>query len=132
MVRLTRCGLRSYLPWLGVYVLLITTACTGLSVLRSRVVRVMSSPEEGQHWQHWREAADKSAQQVGVQRRVPRSAEPPALVLMRDYFGVVIAAAIVFGSVFYLIGMLLIRGVWSSRRPDRARIPVAHPIPGAE
>ncbi len=38
-----------------------------------------------------------------VQHKVPSSPEAPGLVLMRDHFGVMLAAAIVFGSALFAI-----------------------------
>ena len=50
-----------------------------------------------------------------VKRRVPKSAEPPALVLMRDYFAVCLAIAVVLSSVLFGTFMVLVRGAMSSR-----------------
>ena len=48
-----------------------------------------------------------------VERKVPSSPEAPGLVLMRDHFGVMLAAAIVFGSVLFAMAMFFIRGALS-------------------
>jgi hypothetical protein len=44
-----------------------------------------------------------------VKRRPPTSDEPPALRLMRDYFGICLGATLVFGSL--LFGM-----IWGAAR----------------
>jgi hypothetical protein len=45
-----------------------------------------------------------------VKRRAPKSAEPPALVLMRDYFAVCLALAIVLSTVLFGTFMFFVRG----------------------
>jgi hypothetical protein len=42
---------------------------------------------------------------------VPNSAEPPALVLMRDYFVVSLAGAILFSTVLYWITAWFVTGI---------------------
>ena len=65
-------------------------------------------------WNEFVEAARRQSEGEGpVQRRVPRSPQPPALVLMRDYFAICVAAAVLFGSVLFLVMMLLIRGIFA-------------------
>jgi hypothetical protein len=54
-----------------------------------------------------------------VQRRVPKSAEPPALVLMRDYFGVSMAGAILFSSVLYWVIAWFVSGIVSGNNESR-------------
>ena len=50
-----------------------------------------------------------------VRRKVPKSAEPPLKVWLRDYFVLAIAAWILFGSVVFLVTGLLARGAWAGR-----------------
>ena len=53
-----------------------------------------------------------------MQRKVPSSTEAPGLVLMRDHFGVMLAAAIVFGSALFAMAMFFIRGALSPTRHE--------------
>ena len=55
-----------------------------------------------------------------VQRRAPKSAEPPALVLMRDHFAACLAIAVLLSSVLFGTFMVLVRGALSSRHAPRA------------
>ena len=66
-------------------------------------------------WDRWRDAAAEQAAGKGpVQRRVPKSAEPPTLVLLRDYYVMCVAAFLLFGSVLFGVFMFLVRGIVSS------------------
>jgi hypothetical protein len=49
-----------------------------------------------------------------VKRRVPASQEPPALRLMRDHFGVSLGAAIVFGTLLFVMVMGAVQGAFSA------------------
>jgi H+/Cl- antiporter ClcA len=63
-------------------------------------------------WQAWREAERK--EQSGpkiVERRVPQSDEPPALVLMRDYFVVLMLGALVFSSLLFWVIAWFVTGI---------------------
>ena len=46
-----------------------------------------------------------------VRRRVPKSTEPPALVLMRDYFGVSLIGAVLFTTVLYWVIAWFVMGI---------------------
>ena len=62
-------------------------------------------------WDAWRTDAQKMAEEsTTVKRRPPKSAEPPALVLMRDYFPACLALAVLLSSVLFGTIMLLARG----------------------
>jgi hypothetical protein len=84
------------------------------SVFRAREwARVeLAKPESTAAWEAWRE--DVRANQdkpVPVQRRVPKSAEPPALVLTRDFFGVMLGGALLFSSLLYWVVAWLVMGM---------------------
>ena len=77
----------------------------------------MSSPESISAWQAWRgDVFDEQSQPGPVERRVPNSDEPPALVLMRDYFPVLMIGALVFISMPYWIIAWFVTGMISSNR----------------
>jgi hypothetical protein len=70
-------------------------------------------------WEAWREAVQESQSGTGpVQRRVPKSDEPPALVLMRDHFGVCLTIALVLSSILFGTFVLFARGVMNSPTPQ--------------
>ncbi len=107
------------LLWLVAY--LATTALIVWAVysLRARAMESLSTPEARRAaWDERRSsAAAEPPAAGGVARAPPTSPEPPGLVLMRDHFGVMLAAAIVSGSVLFGVLMIFIRGPFSS--PDR-------------
>ena len=109
--------------WLASYLAMINGIVLGLMRVRENVLANMSTPEARKKWQEWREEAREQTTGEGpVQRRMPGSPEPPALVLMRDRFATVIAAGVVFSTVFFLFMMIIVRGVMNSqvRRPNPA------------
>lgn len=111
---------RRLIPALVLYLAALAAAVPALVALRDHVVATFSQPEELRQWQNWREAAGDPAIQGPVARRKPSSEEPPALVLMRDYFPIVLAAALFFSSLVYWFLVLALCGAMSSSRTDRA------------
>lgn len=74
-------------------------------------------------WDKYREDAAKQTGAPGtgpVKRKMPKSSEPPFVVLLRDHFGVVQAAAVVFSTVLYLFVLILIRGLMQARKNEQA------------
>ena len=70
----------------------------------------MARTQAQAEWDAWREDAKKMAEEPGpVKRRVPKSAEPPALVLMRDHFAVCLGLArcccrrVLFGTFMFFV-----------------------------
>ena len=66
----------------------------------------LDTPESQAAWDAWRAEARRQAAGDGpVRRREPKSAEPPLLVLLRDYWAVCTAAVVVFGGgLMWLVG----------------------------
>lgn len=69
--------------------------------VRRATIETLDTPQAHAEWDQWRAAVPTLNETGPVQRKVPKSAEPPALVLMRDRFGTVIAAGLVFGSLLF-------------------------------
>jgi hypothetical protein len=100
--------------WLVGYVVLVSAVVGAMFWARQSAMSLSIS-----EWQTWREAERK--QQSGskvVERRVPKSDEPPALVLMRDFFVVLMVGALVFSSMLYWIIAWFITGILRSRSLD--------------
>jgi hypothetical protein len=82
---------RVILSILAGYIVLTAIIVGVMFLLRDSVVANLSTSEAKANWQGWRtKAAQDDGMRSPIQRSVPRSAEPPALVLMRDYFTAVI------------------------------------------
>ena len=110
------------LAWLAAY--LVAVAVVVMLVLRARdaTFRELSTPEAVAEWQAWRESAPNRTDAGGVRRRQPKSTEPPALVLMRDHFAVVMSSAVLFSSLLFATIMIAARGAFRSQlvSPERA------------
>ena len=82
----------------------------------------MTKPESTAAWESWRE--DVRADQdrpAPVQRRVPKSVEPPALVLTRDYFGVIARrSAVSSAACLYWVIAWFVTGIVSPRQDAAA------------
>ena len=92
------------------------TLCAVLAIVvyaKNQAISTFTTPEAQQQWNDWRTAAKQHANQGPVQRRMPKSAEPPSLVLLRDHFTVVITATVVFTSALYAMFAYLLRGLFS-------------------
>jgi hypothetical protein len=105
-----RTGLLLFLA--GYAVLLVIVVAAMLQVRRTTLA-TMGTPEAQAEWQAWRESEPNQRDDLPVKRRPPKSTEPPALVLMRDYFPVLMSAAIVFSSLLYVALAIAARGVFS-------------------
>ena len=105
--------------WLSIlvacYALLVVLIVWSLISARRWALAEMATPNSASQWEVWRD--DVRKQQAGsspVSRRVPKSTEPPTLVLLRDHFAVMLAGAVVFSSVLYWITAWLIIGMLST------------------
>jgi hypothetical protein len=97
------------LTWLLVYITVMALVCGGLVYGRWQAFQTYGTDEAKDDWKLWRFTVrfDESGP---VQRKVPKSAEPPALVLMRDHFVVCLAGALLLSSVLFGTFMVFIRG----------------------
>jgi hypothetical protein len=97
--------------WILTYLTVLAAVAGLMFRMRSSALAVYGTPEAQAEWDAWREDAKRLAEESGpVKRRVPRSAAPPALVLMRDHFGVCLGLAVVLSTVLFGTLMLFVRG----------------------
>jgi hypothetical protein len=97
------------------YALLMGFIVWGLLAARGWALAALSTPQAVGDWQAWREDVRRQQDEPRpVRRRVPSSAEPPALVLMRDHFPVMLEGAIVLGTVIYWVTAWLVVGALST------------------
>ena len=102
--------------WLLMYVAMLAAVIGGMVHMRGVAMEVYGTREAQSEWDAWRDDAQKMADDPSVvQRRAPKSVQPPALVLMRDYFAVCLGGAIVLSSVLFGTFMVLVRGAMQSR-----------------
>jgi hypothetical protein len=74
------------LAWLLAYITVMALVCGGMAYGRWQAFHTYGTPAEQINWRMWRiDTAVEQAYGTGpVQRKTPKSDEPPALVLMRD------------------------------------------------
>jgi hypothetical protein len=90
-----------------------------VATFRSRDLALerLSTSKSLADWQTWR---DEVQQQQGlrgpVERRVPKSSEPPALVMMRDHFVVSLTGAVLFSTMLYWVFAWFVMGVMQSAK----------------
>ncbi len=100
------------------YGLLVTLAVVGMKEARRTALQDFSTSAANADWQRWRDAAREQSEGIGpVTRRVPKSDEPPILVLLRDYYGMCLGAVLVFGSLSYAVLVFLFRGAIKVSQP---------------
>jgi hypothetical protein len=102
--------------WIIGYALLMFTVVVAMLKSREWTLARLSTPESIADWQKWRDDVDEKRVPGPVERRTPRSVEPPALVLMRDHFTVSIIGAIVFTTAFYWVSAWFITGVLAAKK----------------
>jgi hypothetical protein len=87
---------------IAVYLLAMAAIVFVMFRMRDRTVTKLATPESAANWNQWRSDVKEQQRQPGpVQRRVPKSAEPPALVMMRDHFAVSLFGALFFSSLLF-------------------------------
>ena len=103
--------------WLLGYVVLVGVIVAAMVVARARVTERLATSESIDDWQQWREDVRREQPAFGAPARaVPKSEEPPALVLMRDHFGVLVAGAILFSSALYWVTAWFTMGILGDTR----------------
>jgi hypothetical protein len=105
------------LLWLVLWVALLAAVVAAMFYVR-QVVLQSAGAEAQQNWEEWRESVKEGQGKEGpVQRRVPKSNEPPAIVLLRDHFQVCLVIALALSSVLFGTFVLFVRGVMNSPGP---------------
>ncbi|HEX3601685.1 MAG TPA: hypothetical protein VHU84_16145 [Lacipirellulaceae bacterium] len=108
--------------WMIGYVALATIVVGSMLWERHAVLQDFGTPEAIANWRAWRgDVAEHQAEPGPVQRQVPKSDEPPALVLMRDYFKVSMVGAVFFTSLLYWIMAWFISGALHGTNPPHRK-----------
>lgn len=84
---------------------------------RAWAVEQLSTPEARTAWSAWKRDVEVQQPTAVVQRRVPKSDEPPWLILMRDHFSVMLVTFMVAAALAYGFALLAVHVVRGSRRP---------------
>jgi hypothetical protein len=106
------------------YLIFAAVLLTGMFIVRQSIVPELSSSQSQADWTAWRaEAAQQDGTHGPVQRAVPKSPEPPLLVLMRDYFPACVLGLLLPLSALYAVIAWLACGVLrqSNESPSPSR-----------
>ena len=102
--------------WLVAWLVVMAAIVASLWLLRRRTVERLNQPESIAQWRHWRAETERQSQSPGpVQRRTAKSDEPPALVLLRDHFGAIVATSILMGTFLFAFLAFVGRGILRQR-----------------
>jgi hypothetical protein len=97
-------------------IILLAAVTGGLFYARSEAFRVYGDEAAQTEWDAWREDAKELAKGKGpVARRAPKSVSPPALTLMRDYFGICLIISLLLSSVLFLTFLSFLRGAFTAQ-----------------
>lgn len=84
----------------------------GMWWVRGEALRTYGTSSAQTEWNEWRTDAIKAAKEGGpVVRQAPKSAEPPALVLMRDHFAACLGGALTAALGVSATFIVMLRGV---------------------
>ncbi len=100
--------------WLAAYLIMLGAVVVLVLQQRTATLREMDTPEARAQWQQWREAEPNQTETGPVRRSPPSATEPPALLLMRDHFAVVMSGSVVFSSLLFAAIMMAVRGTLST------------------
>jgi hypothetical protein len=102
------------------YILFATAIVGGMIVARQIMVPELSTSQSQADWNAWRtEAAHENGTHGPVQRAVPKSPEPPLLVLLRDYFAACVIGLLIPASALYAVIAWMICGVIRQAKTNR-------------
>ena len=102
------------------YLLFLGAIVGGMMFARATMVPELSTSQSQADWQAWRsEAAQQDGRHGPVQRAVPKSSEPPLLVLLRDYFAACVVGLLVPASALYAVIAWMICGVIRQAKGNR-------------
>jgi hypothetical protein len=103
------------------YLALIVAVLGGLHWTRRSLLDRLDTPAAHRDWEAWRTEAQRQAEGEGpIQRRVPKSPEPPTLVLLRDYYGICVAGAWLFTTLLFAVLVFVVRGILGAARVSRS------------
>ncbi len=94
------------------YLLFAALLVAGMYLVRQTMIPELSTPQSQADWTAWRaEAAQQDGTHGPVHRTVPKSTEPPLLILMRDYFPACVLGLLVPLSALYAVIAWLACGI---------------------
>ncbi len=103
---------RNWIWILLAYLLVMAATGLGLWSARGWAIETFDTPDEQQNWGDWQQdtQARQDAQQIPAERRGHTSAEPPMLILLRDYFIGIAVTASVLATFLFAFLVFVLRG----------------------
>jgi len=102
----------TYAPWLVGYAAFLTLIMYGVVQWRTAKLAELERPEVAQEWDEFRTALENEAKNKAPSvHKVPKRDVPSLVIMLRERFPAVLAGAAVFGTLFYGMGVFLIRGI---------------------
>jgi hypothetical protein len=118
-----------WIIWTPLYVVLIVAVVAGLWYARREALAIYTTPAARAEWQKWVAEAQRQERGEGpVRRRAPRTDQPPAAILMRDYFLTCLAAALLLVTALFWSLAFMMHGAFLVRpraESNGSRIPSA-------
>lgn len=111
-----RCTIGNLL-WFAGYAGWLLAIVVGMRAASDSIVQELNTQAAQEQWQEWKSSVRDQQEQGPAARRLPKSDVPPMLILMRDYQGVLFAAAVTLGTVLYLVTMVFVRGAFQPSPP---------------
>jgi hypothetical protein len=105
--------------WLAIYVVLTIGLGFGLHRLWSNQLQTGSRPGAQAEWEAWKADVERKAEDPSqpVARRVPKTTEPPAVILLRDHFPAVVVTGALVWTAFFGFMALVTTGVLRGTPP---------------
>ena len=100
--------------WSIGYLLMLAAVTYGMFQVRNWSATTFDNETAVRRWQEWRQDVIDQPDDAPVTRRVPKSEQPPAFVLLHDYFAVCLALAVVLCTALYFTLMVTVRGALTS------------------
>ena len=107
----------SYWFWCLAYVAMSALLIAGFSNFRSWAKDTYATEAAQVQWQAWKSDVRNQADAAPVQRREPKSDQPPAIVLLFQYYWICLGITLVLSTVLFVVFMILVRGVIQSPGP---------------
>lgn len=109
---------RATVLWLLAYLALMAALVAGLVAARRRVLASLDTPKARREWLAWKDKTAAEQQQgAPVRRKTVRSNDPPAVILFRDRFAVIVVTTVLIGSFLFAFLAFVGRGAFRGGRP---------------
>jgi Na+/H+-dicarboxylate symporter len=102
------------LGWFVGYLITMAAILCGMIALRNKQLDGNHSASTQADWQQWRHEVERQSTGKGpVQRSIPKSLDPPIMILFSENFAVILIFSLLFGSAFYFIFYFFVRATLS-------------------